>query len=44
MGMSFAPHSPDVPLHPPPPEINEWHQQAYGVPFMTVEDVEEEEE
>jgi hypothetical protein len=30
MGMPFAPCSPDVPLHPPPPEINEWHQQAYG--------------
>jgi hypothetical protein len=23
MGMPFAPRSPDVPLHPPPPEINE---------------------
>ena len=44
MGMPFAPRSPDVPLHPPPPEINEWHQQAYGVPFMTAEDEEEEEE
>jgi hypothetical protein len=30
MGMPFAPRSPDVPLHPPPPEINEWHQQAMG--------------
>jgi hypothetical protein len=44
MGMPFAPRSPDVPLHPPPLEINEWHQQAYGVPFMTAEDEEEEEE
>jgi hypothetical protein len=44
MGMPFAPRSPDVPLHPPPPEINEWHQQAYGVPFMSVEDEEGEEE
>lgn len=33
MGMPFAPRSPDVPLHPPPPEINEWHQQAYGCPL-----------
>jgi hypothetical protein len=40
MGMPFAPRSPDVPLHPPPPEINEWHQQAYGVPFMSPEDEE----
>jgi hypothetical protein len=31
MGMPFAPRSPDVPLHPPPLEINEWHQQTYGV-------------
>jgi hypothetical protein len=44
MAMPFAPRSPDVPLHPPPPEINGWHQQAYGVPFMTAEDDEEEEE
>jgi hypothetical protein len=43
MGMPFAPRSPDVPLHPPPPEINEWHQQTYGVPFMSAEDEEEEE-
>jgi hypothetical protein len=43
MGMPFAPHSPDVPLHPPLPEIKEWHQQAYGVPFMSAEDEEEEE-
>jgi hypothetical protein len=43
MGVPFAPRSPDVPLHPPPPEINEWHQQAYGVPFMTADDEEEEE-
>jgi hypothetical protein len=42
--MPFAPRSPDVPLHPPPPEINEWHQQAYGVPFMSPEDEEEDEE
>jgi hypothetical protein len=41
MGMPFAPRSPDVPLHPPPPEINEWHQQAYGVPFMSADDEEE---
>jgi hypothetical protein len=44
MGMPFAPRSPDVPLHPPTPEINEWHQQAYGVPFMSLEDEEEDEE
>jgi hypothetical protein len=44
MGMPFAPRSPDVPLHPPPPEINEGHQQAYGVPFMSPEDDEEDEE
>jgi hypothetical protein len=44
MGMPFAPRSPDVPLHPPPPEINEWHQQAYGVPFMSAKDEDEEEE
>jgi hypothetical protein len=25
MGMPFSPRSPDVPLHPPPPEINELH-------------------
>jgi hypothetical protein len=31
-GMPFAPRLPNVPLHPPSPEINEWHQQAYGVP------------
>jgi hypothetical protein len=43
MGMPFAPRSPDVPLHPPPLEINEWHQQAYGVPFMSADDEEEEE-
>jgi hypothetical protein len=30
MGMPFAPRSPDVPLHPPPPEINEWHQKPMG--------------
>jgi hypothetical protein len=42
MGMPFAPRSPDVPLHPPPPEINEWHRQAYGVPFMSADDEEEE--
>jgi hypothetical protein len=23
MGIPFAPRSPDVPLHPPPPDINE---------------------
>jgi hypothetical protein len=44
MSMSFAPRSLDVPLHPPPPEINEWHQQTYGVPFMSAEDEEGEEE
>jgi hypothetical protein len=44
MGMPFAPRSPDVPLHPPLPEINEWHQQAYGVPFMSADEEEEEEE
>jgi hypothetical protein len=44
MGMPFAPRSPDVPLHPPPLEINEWHQQAYGVPFMTAAAAAEEEE
>jgi hypothetical protein len=42
MGMLFAPRSPNVPLHPPPPEINEWHQQAYGVPFMSAYEEEEE--
>jgi hypothetical protein len=41
MGMPFAPRSPDVHLHPPPPEINEWHRQAYGVPFMSADDEEE---
>jgi hypothetical protein len=40
VGMPFAPRSPNVPLHPPLPEINEWHQQAYGVPFMSAEDEE----
>jgi hypothetical protein len=44
MGIPFAPRSPDVPLHAPPPEINEWHQQTYGVPFMTAEDEEAKEE
>jgi hypothetical protein len=44
MGIHFAPRSPNVPLHPPPPEINEWHQQTYGVPFMTTEDEEGEDE
>jgi hypothetical protein len=44
MGISFAPRSPDVPLHAPSLEINEWHQQTYGVPFMTAEDEEAEEE
>jgi hypothetical protein len=44
MGIPFAPRSPDVPLHAPPPEINEWHQQTYGVPFMMAEDEEAEEE
>jgi hypothetical protein len=36
--------SPDVPLHAPPPDINEWHREAYDVPFMSTvdEDVEEE--
>jgi hypothetical protein len=43
MGHPFAPRSPDVPLHAPPPDINEWHQQAYGVPFMSAEDEEVEE-
>jgi hypothetical protein len=43
MGMPFAPRSPDVPMHPPPPEINEWHRQAYGVPFMSADEEEEEE-
>jgi hypothetical protein len=33
-----------VPLHAPPPEINEWHQQTYGVPFMSAEDEDAEEE
>ena len=42
MGMPFVPRSPDVPLHPPSPEINEWHQQTYGVPFMSADDDEEE--
>jgi hypothetical protein len=27
-----------------PPDINEWHQQAYDVPFMSVEDEDVEEE
>jgi hypothetical protein len=31
------------PLHVPPPDINEWHQQAYGVPFMSPVDDEVEE-
>jgi hypothetical protein len=44
MGIPFAPRSPDVPLHAPPPEINEWHQQTYGVPFMSAEDEDVEEE
>jgi hypothetical protein len=44
MGIPFAPRSPDVPLHPPPQEINEWHQQTYGVPFMSAEDEEGEDE
>jgi hypothetical protein len=44
MGIPFAPRSPDVPLRPPPPEINEWHQQTYGVLFMSAEDEEGEEE
>jgi hypothetical protein len=44
MGIPFAPRSPDVPLHAPPPDINEWHQQAYGVPFMSAEDEDVEEE
>jgi hypothetical protein len=30
MGMPFAPRSPDVPLHPPPPEINEWTSKPMG--------------
>jgi hypothetical protein len=38
MGNPFAPRSLDVPLHAPPPEINECHQQTYGVPFMSAED------
>jgi hypothetical protein len=42
LGTPFAPRSPDVPLHPPPPDINEWYQQAYGVPFSSADDVEEE--
>jgi hypothetical protein len=40
MGIPFAPCSTDVPLHPPPPKIYEWHQQTYGVPFMSTEDEE----
>jgi hypothetical protein len=44
MGHPFAPCSPDVPLHAPPPDINEWHQQAYGVPFMSADDEEVDEE
>jgi hypothetical protein len=44
MGIPFAPRSPDVPLHRPPPEINEWHHQIYGVPFMSTKDEEGEEE
>jgi hypothetical protein len=43
LGTPFAPRSPDVPLHPPPPDVNEWYQQAYGVPFSTADDIEEEE-
>jgi hypothetical protein len=43
LGTPFAPRSPDVPLHPPPPEVNEWYQQAYGVPFTIADDIEEEE-
>jgi hypothetical protein len=42
LGTPFAPRSPDVPLQPPPPDVNEWYQQAYGVPFTTADDVEEE--
>jgi hypothetical protein len=43
LGHLFAPRSPDVPLHAPYPEVNDWQQQAYGVPFMSVadDDVEE---
>jgi hypothetical protein len=44
MGIPFAPRSPEVPFHPPLPEINEWHQQTYGVPFMMIEDEEGEDE
>jgi hypothetical protein len=44
MGHPFAPRSPNVPLHAPPPDINEWHQQAYGVPFMSADDEEVKEE
>jgi hypothetical protein len=44
MGMPFSPRSPDVPLHRPLLEINEWHYQAYEVPFMLAEDEEGEEE
>jgi hypothetical protein len=33
-----------VPLHAPPPDINEWHQEAYGVPFISADDEEVEEE
>jgi hypothetical protein len=44
IGHPFAPRSHDVPLHAPPPDINEWHQQAYSVPFMSAEDEDIEEE
>jgi hypothetical protein len=44
LGHPFAPRSPDVPLHAPHPDVNEWHQQAYGVPFMSTDDDEVEED
>jgi hypothetical protein len=44
MGHQFIPCSPNVSLHAPPSDINEWHQQAYGVPFMSADDEEVEED
>ena len=42
MGHPLPPRSPPPPTFAYPENLNEWHQQEYGVPFVTPEDEAEE--
>ncbi|ONM20320.1 hypothetical protein ZEAMMB73_Zm00001d005103 [Zea mays] len=42
MGHPLPPGSPPPPTPTYPENLNEWHQQEYGVPFVTPEDEAEE--